>query len=196
LRPSRALPYELDVHAKVEPSSGTVVLKFINSGDATAVFQVRSANTADVVRNYTVESGKELSDSWNASPTYNLSVYGPNGFVRFFAGSTGAHAAELEVTTKFHHEDRHSAEWKVTNVGSNRIAANVTDAYTGNVSSRLLSPQESFKDECTTEFYGWYDVIVTVEGDSTFNYRLAGHVESGQDSFSDPALSGLVTLKA
>jgi phospholipase C len=196
LRPSRALPYELDVHAKVEPSSGTVVLKFINSGDATAVFQVRSANTADVVRNYTVESGKELSDSWNASPTYNLSVYGPNGFVRFFAGSTGAYAAELEVTTKFHHEDRHSAEWKVTNVGSNQVAVNVTDAYTGNASSRLLFPQESFKDECTTEFYGWYDVIVTVEGDSTFNYRLAGHVESGQDSFSDPALSGLVTLKA
>jgi len=193
LRPARALPYELDVHAKVEGSA--VVLKFINTGDATAVFQVRSTNTSDVIRNYTVEPGKELSDSWTASPTYNLSVYGPNGFVRFFAGSTGAHAAELEVATKFHHEDRHSAEWKVTNVGNNRVVVNVTDAYTGNVSSRLLYPQESFKDECASEFYGWYDVIVTVEADSTFKYRLAGHVETGEDSFSDPALSGLVTLK-
>jgi phospholipase C len=45
------------------------------------------------------------------------------------------------------------------------------------------------------EFFGWYDLIVTVAGDSTFNYRLAGHVETGQDSFSDPALGGLITLK-
>ena len=29
----------------------------------------------------------------------------------------------------------------------------------------------------------------------TFNYRLAGHAETGRDSFSDPALGGLVTLK-
>ena len=45
------------------------------------------------------------------------------------------------------------------------------------------------------EFHGWYDLIVTVAGDPTFKYRLAGHVETGQDSFSDPALGGLVTLK-
>ena len=45
------------------------------------------------------------------------------------------------------------------------------------------------------QFYGWYDLIVTVAGDPTFKYRLAGHVETGEDSFSDPALGGLVTLK-
>ena len=45
------------------------------------------------------------------------------------------------------------------------------------------------------QFYGWYDLIVTVAGDPTFQYRLAGHVETGKDSFSDPALGGLVTLK-
>ena len=45
------------------------------------------------------------------------------------------------------------------------------------------------------EFFGWYDLIVTVAGDAAFKYRLAGHVETGRDSFSDPALRGLVTLK-
>jgi phospholipase C len=45
------------------------------------------------------------------------------------------------------------------------------------------------------EFYGWYDLIVTVAGDPTFKYRLAGHLENGEGSFSDPALEGLVTLK-
>jgi phospholipase C len=36
---------------------------------------------------------------------------------------------------------------------------------------------------------------VTVDVDPTFGYRLAGHVETGRDSFSDPALGGLVALK-
>ena len=39
------------------------------------------------------------------------------------------------------------------------------------------------------------DLIVTIGGDPSFEYRLAGHVETGQDSFSDPVLGGLVTLK-
>ena len=44
-------------------------------------------------------------------------------------------------------------------------------------------------------FFGWYDLIIMVSEDPSFKYRLAGHVESGQDSFSDPAMGGLVTLK-
>ena len=43
--------------------------------------------------------------------------------------------------------------------------------------------------------FGWYDVILKVTEDSTFEWRLAGHVETGRDSYSDPALGGLVTLK-
>jgi phospholipase C len=46
-----------------------------------------------------------------------------------------------------------------------------------------------------SQFYGWYDLIITVAGDPNFNYRLAGHVETGADSISDPALGGLVNLK-
>jgi hypothetical protein len=46
------------------------------------------------------------------------------------------------------------------------------------------------------QFYGWYDLIVTVDEDQTFKYRLAGHAENGEDSFSDPAIGGLATLKA
>jgi hypothetical protein len=56
---------------------------------------------------------------------------------------------------------------------------------------------ETFEDEFSLDqFHGWYDLVVTVAGDATFKYRLAGHVETGKDSFSDPALGGLVSLKA
>jgi phospholipase C len=194
IRPSRALPYDLEVSAEVEGSS--VALKFINVGTATAVFQVRSANSADVVRNYTVEPGKDLTDSWTVSGAYNLSVHGPNGFVRHFQGSVGSYAADLDVSSKGHHDDRCSIEFKITNLSAKPAEVNVLNAYTGSVSSQLLYSEETFKDEVSLDqFFGWYDLIVTVQGDSTFKYRLAGHVETGQDSFSDPALGGLVTLK-
>jgi len=38
------------------------------------------------------------------------------------------------------------------------------------------------------EQHGWYDVSVTVADNRTFGRHLAGHVENGQDSWSDPAL--------
>jgi phospholipase C len=45
------------------------------------------------------------------------------------------------------------------------------------------------------QFFGWYDIIITVNEDPTFRYELAGHVETGQDSFSDSAMGGLVNLR-
>jgi phospholipase C len=159
------------------------------------VFHVRSGNPADPVRNYTVEPGKSLAGMWNASP-YHLSVYGPNGFVRFFNGSIGSSAAVLDVVSSYDHGSPGSIGWKITNIGSNQAEVSVLDAYTGNVDTRLLHPNASLVDHLSPDqFHGWYDLIVTVTGDPTFKYRLAGHVETGADSFSDPALGGLVTLK-
>jgi phospholipase C len=34
--------------------------------------------------------------------------------------------------------------------------------------------------------YGWYDLKVTSDADSTFVRRVAGHVETGRPSMSDP----------
>ena len=38
--------------------------------------------------------------------------------------------------------------------------------------------------------FGWYDFTIEVDSDPTFQQRLAGHVETGHDSVSDPALGG------
>ena len=71
----------------------------------------------------------------------------------------------------------------------------VVDAYTGRSVTALLEPQQTFEDERPIdEFGGWYDRIVKVAADASFRYELAGHVETGEDSISDPALGGLVTL--
>jgi phospholipase C len=197
VRPSRALPYELDVRADVNASSGTVELTFLNTGRAAAVFQVRSGNPSDLVRVYTVEPGKQLHDSWSASPNYSLSVHGPNGFVRYYNGSAASGAADLDVVSTYQCEGRHAIGWTITNDKNSEIEVSVLNAYTGNTITRRLGKHESFQDELPLhEFHGWYDLIITVASDPAFNYELAGHVETGEDSFSDPAMGGLVTLKS
>jgi phospholipase C len=196
IRPARALPYKLNVVAKVDLVRSTVSLKFFNTGAATAVFQVRSANTADPVRSYTVEPGKKLTGTWNVASSYALSVYGPNGFVRYFNGSIGPGSAALDVKARYEAEDRGAIELNITNASGNNATVTVLDAYTGRKVTRLIRPEGEFEHERSLQqFHGWYDLIVTVAEDPTFKYRVAGHVETRRDSFSDPALGGLVTLQ-
>ena len=111
---------------------------------------------------------------WTVTSSYDLSVYGPNGFVRFFKGSIGSGAAALDVCTKYKKADCGSIRWSIANVGSTQAEVSVLDAYTGNGVIRLLRPEEKFEKELSLQqFFGWYDLIVTVAGDPTFNYRLA-----------------------
>jgi phospholipase C len=190
------LPYELNVHAAVNAARGSVTLSFFNTGSAGVVFQVRSGNPADVVRTYTVEPGKQLSDSWNAVSSYNLAVYGPNGFIRFFNGSVGSGAAVLDVVSSYQTQGGGFILWHIANLASAPSQVSVLDAYKGTTQRyRPLQPGQTLNDKLQlAPFDGWYDLIVTVAGDPNFTYRLAGHVETGEDSSSDPALGGLVTL--
>jgi phospholipase C len=145
-----------------------------------------------------VEPGKTLSDAWNVvASSYNLSVYGPNGFVRYFNGSIGSSAAVLDVFSSYGVANGGSIGWSITNLTANDADVIVLDAYTGTSSTAHLQGGQSTEGGLPLgAFYGWYDVIITVAEDPTFQYRLAGHVETGQDSFSDPAMGGLVTLKS
>jgi phospholipase C len=192
IRPARALPYELDARATVNASSHTVVLTFMNTGTAAAVFHVRSGNPADPVRYYTVEPGKQLTGSWSAASSYDLSVYGPNGFARYFKGNVSSGAAALAVVTEYLKQGHGAIDLKITNVGANRAEVSVQDAYTGDSSQQFLQPGQTFEVKSVlNQTYGWYDWIITVAGDP-LKYRLAGHVEIGKDSISDPALGGLI----
>jgi phospholipase C len=197
VRPARALPYELNVHSTVQASSSTVALQFVNSGKQGAVFQVRSGSTTDPVRNYTVEAGKTLSGTWTVSGSYDLTVYGPNGFTRSFKGGIGGGAAALQVDSEFGTHDEGSIELSVRNASAQKATVTVLDAYSGEKVTRVLGRGGQAEGEFSgKQFHGWYDLVITVAEDPSFQYRLAGHVETGRDSISDPAMGGLLTLKA
>jgi phospholipase C len=38
------------------------------------------------------------------------------------------------------------------------------------------------------ESFGWYDLTVRVDSDARFQRQLAGHVETGRPSVTDPAI--------
>ncbi len=192
LRPARALPYELDVHGTANTKNGTFRLVFSNTGDAAAVFQVRSANASDLPRTYTVESGKSLADVWNVASTYDLSVYGPNGYFRSFKGSLVARPTrtQLDVRADYDLDEQGGIALHIGNRGDNRAKISIRDVYTGKVQHATLAPREDREQAYKlTESYGWYDLVVQIDNDETFEYRLAGHVETGRDSMTDPALS-------
>jgi len=197
IRPARALPYELNVHSTIHASSSTLELHFVNTGKAGAVFSVRSGSTTDPVRNYTVEAGKELSGTWTVTGSHDLTVYGPNGFTRSFKGSIGPGAAALHVRSEYGIDGEGSIFLSVRNAGAQKATVTVLDGYAGEKVTRVLGPGGHAEGEFSLHrFRGWYDLVVTVAEDPSFEQRLAGHVETGRDSISDPAMGGLLTLKA
>jgi phospholipase C len=197
IRPARAIPYELNARGAVQPADGSFWIEFHNSGRAGVVFQVRSASSAHAPRTYTLEPHKHLEDRWDIASTgtahYDLSVYGPNGFFRGFKGDvSGSHAANLHVHASYD-DDRHTITLLVSNSASQLARVRIADVYRSSTSTLALRPGESeSKSWPVTRSGGWYELVITVDGDSQFEYRFAGHIENGDDSISDPQMGGLI----
>jgi phospholipase C len=198
VRPARALPYALN--ATGGPSSGGMfAIEFENSGQAGAVFQVRSGNSADVPRTYTVEPHKRLTDTWGASLigpfNYDLAVYGPNGFFRSFRGGLPENGRADVSVRAVYDEDENGITILLSNKATEKVDVSMLDTYTGKILEITLEPGGSkSKSNSLARTSGWYDFVVTVASDPGFETRVAGHVETGDDSTSDPAMGGLVSV--
>ena len=65
----------------------------------------------------------------------------------------------------------------------------VFDAYTNRTSThRLGTAQEKVVYWPLEDSFGWYSLSVRDVSEPSFLRRFAGHIETGRDSFSDPAL--------
>jgi phospholipase C len=191
-RPARPVPYNLEVFGEANFSNGSFNMQFVNRGK-TAVLQVRSGNSGLGPWTYTVGSDREISDTWaltgNNLTGYDLSVYGPNGFLRAFRGSiSGSNKANVSIASLCD-RDGESITLYSWNAGSQTVTVQLTNAYSGKVQSFELRPgkQASQRFELDDTF-GWYDFIVGVEQDPSFRCQIAGHVESERESRTDPAI--------
>ncbi|PSJ28378.1 phospholipase C, phosphocholine-specific [Streptosporangium nondiastaticum] len=188
-RPTRPLPYAPLVDGSVTPFTGRFTLAF-GAGDAAGVcFTVTSGNRTDGPWTYTAGAGKQLSDTWNTAyskGTYDLSVFGPNGFLRTFRGP--GRKAGPEVTAR-HDAGTGGITLTMTNAGGSTCSLTLTDAYSGAketfrvpAGGRLVHAVDLRRSK------RWYDLTVVSDTDGTFLRRFAGHVENGGTGVSDPAI--------
>lgn len=191
-RPARPVPYELYVTGAVNVSSGSFAITYGNSGK-TVVYHTRSGNSTMGPWTYTVGTGDQVVDTYPISGSglsgYDLSVYGPNGYLRAFRGSlSGASTVQLGLGVTYDKVRNAVTLWG-KNLGSQGANVSVTDVYSGKtITTELPAGQTEERTYELNPTNGWYDFVVTVESDSTFRYQLAGHVETGEESRTDSAI--------
>ncbi len=67
----------------------------------------------------------------------------------------------------------------------------ITDAYAKHATALDLARGDTLERNWPLDStFGWYDLTLTVDSDAAFERRLAGHVETGKDSMTDPAIGG------
>lgn len=196
VRPARALPYALHAQGEMNAADGSFQIHFVNTGDATAVFHVRSRNSAHAPRSYTVSPNKHLTGVWEIESTgasqYEVSVHGPNGFFRAFKGGVPASGrGNLDVGAVYD-AGKYGITLTIGNRAPNAADVRILDKYTGKSATYRIKPRETVSNRLSlARVFGWYDFVISVDGDAGFEYRLAGHVEIGKDSISDPAMGGV-----
>ena len=198
VRPSRALPYALDVSDRLSLDGASVTLLFANGGAQAAVFHVYDkTQPGSTPRRYTVEAGKELSGSWtpaSAGGAYDLWVLAPNGFHRRFAGRTsvGLHGALPQVRI-VPDAGGPSVTLRLRNWG---LAPATFTVAAGPYGSGEQTVSVASNDKAALAFDlgqtgGWHDLSVRLAESPAFLRRFAGRIETGRDGVSDPAMGGL-----
>ena len=191
-RPARASPYVLHVTAAPDLGTGNVLLEFTNNGTRACVFQVRSEHVVEAPRSYTVGPNSRLSDSWNSMrlglATYGLFVYGPNGFYRAYQGSHPSMTVAIKSAIAY---DIAKGGVTLTALNSGLIDCElrIADGYSGKIMTHRLARGTKIEQFFGLDkSFGWYDLVLTAVQDRTFRQQLAGHLETGKDGITDPAM--------
>jgi phospholipase C len=182
-RPARPLPYDFD--CSIAPAKDGLTLTFQNRGRAGAGFTVYSARAGEGPWVYMTGSGKTLSQTLPMSGDYDLSVHGSNGFFRRYQGG-----AETAVGIVPHYDATEKALiLTLQNSGADAVNLTVADAYSNATQSHAVAAGASAEHRqpiASTDH--WYDLTVQSEGGKPFSQQLAGHIETGLASRSDPAI--------
>jgi phospholipase C len=204
---ARPLPYQPNANLD-GISSGQAALSFGNSGPHVSrashfsVYNNRAAGggltayPATTPGQYTVAPSTSLGATVSGTVTvgsgaYDLTVVGPNRFLRYFTGDSGRSGATAQVTASYY---GHGSAQKpvlaltLTNTGRQAVTFTVTpNHYTRHADRTYHVPAHgsaTYLADPVASSDGWYDVSVTVSGDSTWSRRYVGHLENGQPSIT------------
>ncbi|KQX16891.1 phospholipase C, phosphocholine-specific [Streptomyces sp. Root431] len=188
-KPTRPLKYAPYVDGAADTTAGTFRLTFSGGPAAGAQFYVTSANRTDAPWTYTTEANKSLSDTWNtkySKTLTDLTVHGPNGFLRHFR-SPGKTAVP-EVTAR-HNATTGNLDLTLTNATAAAVTLTITNTYAGTPQTVTVPKGGTATHTVSLSASArWYDVTVTTPSQTDFLRRLAGHVETGAPSTTDPGI--------
>ena len=122
---------------------------------------------------------------------YDLSVVGPNRFLRRFIGDTAAAGRDLQVTVAYY-EGRAAGtpSLRLELRNDSAVPVTFTIAHNHYITGRPQTVRvggrsaRSWTADPIKHSHGWYDVTVTADRDTKWSQRLVGHLETGKPSVS------------
>ena len=179
---SRPLPCQPNATSSTDCGAGRFYITMANSGTASAHLAIYpNAYRSDGPWQYDVGPTNDFPDSFDVTASsgyYDLTCYGPNGFQRRFAGNASVDCNQVEVTSSF---DDRGVTLVLENSTLSAAVFNITNGYaTGNTWTQTVPPESAMTVSVAAllENNGWYDLTVTLAGNTTFLRRLAGHIET------------------
>jgi phospholipase C len=168
----------------------------INNGKTGATFTVHDNNDAQEPWHYTIGAGDRFaSEQWHETgvlTAYDLTLRGPNGYWRRYAGKLGADATPVEVSLVAHPADD-AVELILSNgTATARIfTIEMDDRYPTNYERTLrisVAPGTMLGHRVRLAASdNWYDLTVTVD-ETDFLRRFAGKVDNGRAGRTDPGI--------
>ncbi|HUZ56048.1 MAG TPA: phospholipase C, phosphocholine-specific [Streptosporangiaceae bacterium] len=120
---------------------------------------------------------------------YDLTLAGPNRFLRHFTGDVSAPGATALVTATYYRGGfgtKPMLALKLTNNGEEAVTFTVTPHYYSNEPARTYHvPAHGSATNVVDPLAhsnGWYDLSVTISGDDSWSRRYIGHLEYGRAS--------------
>ncbi|MFN3228750.1 MAG: phosphocholine-specific phospholipase C, partial [Asticcacaulis sp.] len=190
-RRRRPVPYR--PHMTMAAEGGGIRLDLAQASVASKTARAMVYHVYDLKRRaalparYTVGYGQSLSHTVSQTADLDVWITGPSGFHRRIQGQG---VMPLGVETR--HED--GLILRVANTAKEAVVFALKDASYGQPEQSLtLAPgehQELRLDLSKSD--NWYDLIVVA---GSYRLRLAGHVDTGRDGLTDPAVGGEAPLK-
>jgi phospholipase C len=120
---------------------------------------------------------------------YDLTIVGPNRFLRRFTGDITAPGVTAQVTAAYY-EGGFSASprlmLKLSNGGTAAVTFTVVSSDYSTESARTYHvpahASATHETDPHTTANGWYDLTVTISGDASWSRRYTGHLEDGKAS--------------
>ncbi|KIF78286.1 hypothetical protein QR77_39885 [Streptomyces sp. 150FB] len=134
----------------------------------------------------TAPVGKDDNDS-----AYDITVLGPNRFLRRFTGDLDREGSTAQVEARYErkghsHGERDVLVLRLTNDGHQSVTFTVrSDQY---LKDRTVTHHVPARGHVThtvdplDKSNGWYDLTVKVSGDSSWSRQYIGHIENGSHS--------------